>query len=150
MTDRKWFGRRAFYGVLLVVLVVLAVPVSQAIARTARVSATFEKNVDPDNCANFPTGHSSSGTVSFDRVGDTLSVAVHSRHAYSTGNAFAYLYDADGCTYFEYIGKYKIVDGSGDKNADIDVSGRGPYFYVCIGYYKGSDFLYDCSAPVRP
>jgi hypothetical protein len=155
MKARKRYRRRFFYGGLLVVLVALAVPVSQAIARSARVSVPIEKNSNPSYCGES-IGHSTSGFVSFDRDGNTLSVAIHSRGAYSTGNAYVYLYDPDfSCDpgdYIDYLGKYKIVDGSGDKTATVDVSGYGPSFYVCIYYYRSDkgDWYSDCSLAATP
>jgi hypothetical protein len=154
MTDRKWYRRGPFYGVLLVVLVALAVPVTQAIARSARVSAPIEKNSIPEYCGDS-IGHSTSGFVSLDRAGDMLSVAIHSRGAYSA-DGYVYLYDPDySCNsndYIEYLGKYKIVGGSGDKTATVDVSGYGPYFYVCIYYFRTdkNDWYSDCSLAARP
>jgi hypothetical protein len=155
MKDRKRIRRRFFFGGVLVVLVALAVPVTQAIARSARVSAPIEKNSIPEYCGQS-IGHSTSGLVSFDRVGkDTLSIAIHSRGAYSA-DAYGYLYDPDySCSsgaYIAYLGEYKIVNGSGDKTATVDVSGYGPSFYVCIYYFRTdkNDWYSDCSLLATP
>jgi hypothetical protein len=148
MKDPKRYRRRFFYGGLLVVLVALAVPVTQAIAR---VTSPIEKNSSPYYCGQS-IGQSTVGSVSLDRSGDTLSVAIHSRGAFSSHNAYAYLYSpeysCDPYYYIAYLGNYKTTNGSGDKTASVDVSGYGPDFFVCI-YYDDTERS-DCSLAARP
>jgi hypothetical protein len=115
------------------------------------VTVPIRKNIDPGLCmAKYERPYS--GTATFMRNGDALTVAIHSRNAYSSTNVFVYLYDADTCDYIAYLGKYKIVNGTGDKVGNYsDVSGYSS-FYVCTYYYRTdkSNWYYDCSLSASP
>jgi len=77
MSDRvSWYRRRRFYGVSIVVLIALALPVAYAIAgsggQIGPVTVPVERH--NDDCGDSQ-GKKVIGTIRFTRSGDTLSVA---------------------------------------------------------------------------
>jgi hypothetical protein len=139
----KRHRRRGSYVVLLVAFAALGVWASYALAGNDTGPVTVNVEYHNDDCGDTQ-GKRVIGTDILNRSGDTLSV-VHKVHGADPGTYDLYLYDAAGCAYIAYLGKYKVNGGGdGSKSNTADVSGTSGRFFVCDQNQSTPNF-YDCS-----
>jgi hypothetical protein len=152
MSDRvRWYRRRRFYGVLIVMMISLGLPVTYAIAGSGGsigpVTVPVERH--NDDCGDSQ-GKKVIGTTRFTRSGDTLSVVYRVSGA-DPGHTYEIdVWDAGtpGCDLIKFLGYFKVgPDGGGSKVATADVSGTSGQFVVCD--YNYDTELYDCGLTAK-
>ena len=116
MKDRKWYRRRSLYGLLVVALVALAIPIyALAGASSARQKVPVVKY--GNTCSFTGVGETvGSATMEKDKAGN-ITVRYELRGA-APGGYWLWFY-ADGCGIGFYAGKMKV-----------DSSGQGSKTYV--------------------
>ena len=120
----KWSRRRSFYGVLLVALVTLAIPISYALAGStpSRVTVPVEKY---DGSCNYFEGKKAIGKATFERTkSDSVKVTYTVNGAEPVGNYYIYLYSDSNpyypCYQITFIGQIKIdASGHGSKSFEV-------------------------------
>ena len=91
MKDRRWYGRRSFYGALLVLLIVAAIPVSQSLA--SATSSTVTVPIEKNNGGCDFGGHKVIGRATFIRHKDGSLTVRYSLHgAAPTGTYYIRLF----------------------------------------------------------
>ena len=146
MEDRKWYRRRSFYGLLVVALVALAIPVSYSIAGTgSQVTVPIERN--SDDCYTFHGDHKIVGSATFSRDKDgSVTVKWNLTGGTPTGNYWLYLYaDSPYCQYLGFFGKMK-VDSDGHASKTFTTGPLNGWTDFWVYGYNDTTGLYDRSA----
>ena len=137
MKDRRWYGRRSFYGALLVLLIVAAIPVSQSLA--SATSSTVTVPIEKNNGGCDFGGHKVIGRATFIRHKDGSLTVRYSLHgAAPTGTYYIRLFSDAPTFCFQvvagYLGKFKVdASGNGSKTfvvAAADISGYTDFWVL--------------------